>query len=89
MEEERAGRPRRRGLVTALAVAAAIAAVPAGVALAGSDNSGQSSGGEAQSGPDATSIQATPPGDGNRDRDGDGRDCPKDRQGDSSDTTEL
>jgi nitrous oxide reductase len=82
-------RPGRRPLLTVAAVALAIAAVPAGVALAGSG--GESSGGEAQA-PDATFIQdqaprgETPPGDGDR---RDGHDCPKDRQGQSSGTTAL
>jgi hypothetical protein len=73
MEEDK--RPRRgRRFLAAIAVAGAIAAVPAGVALAGdSGGSGEPSGGEAQSG---RTIQSTQP-----DRDGDRRDCPKDRQG--------
>jgi hypothetical protein len=73
MEENQ--RPRRgRPFLAAIAVAGAIAAVPAGVALAGdSGGSGEPSGSEAQSG---RTIQSTQP-----DRDGDRRDCPKDRQG--------
>jgi hypothetical protein len=78
MDEERE-RPRRgRTLLTVLAVAAAVAAVPAGVALAGSGDSGQASGGEAQSGPGTFEVQSEAPERG----DGDRRDCPKDRQGD-------
>jgi hypothetical protein len=84
MEEDGAA-PRRPGrLLTVLAVAGAIAAVPAGVALAG--GSDQPSGVEGQAGPDATQIQSTTPdrADGQRDRDRE--DCPeKDRQR----TTEL
>jgi hypothetical protein len=87
MEDE--AHPRRgRRLLTALAVAAAIAAVPAGVALAG--GSGQPSGIEGQSGSDASEIQSTAPdggerGDGQRgDGDRDPRDCPKDREGERS-----
>ncbi|MEA2333438.1 MAG: hypothetical protein QOH58_3576 [Thermoleophilaceae bacterium] len=71
--------------VTALVVAAALAAVPAGVALAGgSGSSAQPSGTEAQSGPDATSVQSARP-----DRDhGDRKDCPRKGQ-DNRDSTQL
>jgi hypothetical protein len=72
MDEERA-RPRRgRVLLTVLAVAAAVAAVPAGVALAGSGGSEQSTVQQGEA-PD----RGAPEG-----RDGDRRDCPKDREGD-------
>ena len=61
---------RRRGLVAVLAVVAALAAVPVGVALAG--------GSDGASGAGATPAQSTTPDDGQRDHD----DCPeKDRQG--------
>ena len=88
MDEERQ-RPRGRALLTVLAVAAAIAAVPAGVALAGSDDSGQASGTEGQTGTFEVQDQAPDRGDGDR------RDCPKDHQdgqgdqGGSSDSTAL
>jgi hypothetical protein len=71
--DEEAARPRGgRALLTVLAVAAAIAAVPAGVALAGSGGSAEIQSEEGQ----APEGQAPNPGDGDR------RDCPKDRQGD-------
>ena len=88
--EEEADSPRRgRRLITLLAVAGALAAVPAGVALAGGSDGSTSSGSEGQSG--ATTIQQEAQPDGERPDRGD---CPeKDGQGgqDSSeqDTTEL
>ena len=90
--EEEADSPRRgRRLITLLAVAGALAAVPAGVALAGgSDGSGPASGAEGQSG--ATTIQQEAQPDAERPDRGD---CPeKDgqggRQGSSEqDTSEL
>ena len=72
MEEDAESPQRGRRLITLLAVAGALAAVPAGVALAGgSDGSSPSSGTEAQSG--ATTIQSTTPSD----RGGDREDCPE------------
>ena len=90
MEEDGANPRRGRRLVAVLAVAAAIAAVPAGVALAG--GSDQPSGIEGQAGPDATQVQSTAPdrGDGRGD---DREDCPEHRQGEQGsgerDSTEL
>jgi len=84
--EEEADSPRRgRRLITLLAVAGALAAVPAGVALAGgSDGSGPASGAEGQSG--ATTIQQEAQPDRERPDRGD---CPeKDGQG-QQDTSEL
>jgi hypothetical protein len=82
MNEDGARPARGRRLLTALAVAAAVAAVPAGVALAGSSGgSDQPSGIEAQSGPDTTGVQNEQGRPDRRDRDHDGRNCPKDRQG--------
>jgi hypothetical protein len=84
MDDEAPHAPRRRSALIAVVAALAVAAVPAGVALAGSG--GQSSGSEGQV-PDAATIQDRGQGDRNGDRDG--HDCPKDRQGESSDTTAL
>ncbi|MEA2454555.1 MAG: hypothetical protein QOI45_817 [Thermoleophilaceae bacterium] len=82
MNEDGARPARGRRLLTALAVATAVAAVPAGVALAGSSGgSDQPSGIEAQSGPDTTGVQNEQGRPDRRDRDHDGRNCPKDRQG--------
>lgn len=80
MEEEGAT-PRRgpRRLLTVLAVVAAVAAVPAGVALAG--GSDQPSGIEAQSGPDASQVQSTAPDRGDGQRGHDREDCPEKDQG--------
>jgi hypothetical protein len=81
MNEDGARPARGRRLLTALAVATAVAAVPAGVALAGSSGgSDQPSGIEAQSGPDTTGVQNEQGRPDRRDRDHDGRNCPKDRQ---------
>ena len=84
MAEEGTGPRRRRGLMTALMVAGVLAAVPAGVALAGgSGGSNESSGDAAQSGD--TTIQSTTPdrggSQGDQDSRGNRRDCPKHRQG--------
>ena len=62
--------PRRRRLVTAVVVADALAAVPAGVALA------ESGGGGTEGQATARDGQQSEPRDGDRDR----RDCPEDRQ---------
>ena len=68
--------PRRgRRLVTALAVAGMLAAIPAGAALAGGSDSSSSSGGDSAG---AVPAQSTTPddgqrGNGNRDR----GDCPE------------
>lgn len=91
MEEDGASPRRGRRFLTVLAVAAAVAAVPAGVALAG--GSDQPSGIEGQAGPDASQVQSTTPDRGERQRDGDREDCPEHRQGEQGsgerDSTEL
>jgi hypothetical protein len=78
-QESDRGRRRRHRLVTALMVAGVLAAVPAGVALAGgSDGSAASDGGSAG----AVPAQSTSPGDGQRDRGQGDHDCPeRDGQG--------
>ena len=67
--------PRRRRLVGAVVVAAALAAVPAGAALAESGCGGTGGGTEGQA--TFRDVQQSQPRDGDRD----GRDCPEDRQG--------
>jgi hypothetical protein len=68
-------RPRRgRRLVTALLVAGALAAVPAGVALAGGSEG--ATGGDA-SGTGVVPAQSTTPEDRQQDRGGDRGDCPE------------
>jgi hypothetical protein len=85
--EEEAARPRRgRRLLAALAVAGALAAVPAGVALAG-DSSG--SGDPGSSGGDATTIQSEGQQRDRGDGPGDREDCPEHRGQGEQDTTEL
>jgi hypothetical protein len=86
--ETQSGSPARgRRIVTALLVAGALAAVPAGVALAG-DSDGSAAGGSNSSG--ALPAQSTTPDDGQRDRGhGDRGDCP-DRHGPGGqESTEL
>jgi hypothetical protein len=84
-EQETTGVPRRgRRVVTALIVAGVLAAVPAGVALAGgSGGSAADSGGSSGAGAGTVPTQSTTPEDGQRDRgQGDRGDCPeKDGQG--------
>jgi hypothetical protein len=80
MDERPTDRRRGRRLVTALILAGALAAVPAGVALAGgSDGSAAGDGGSSGTVP----AQSTTPDDRQRDRgQGDRGDCPeKDGQG--------
>ena len=87
--ESNGGRRRGRGVVTALAVAGVLAAVPAGVALAGgSDGSAADNG--SSSGAGSVPAQSTTPEDGQRDRgQGDRGDCPeKDGQG-GQESTQL
>jgi hypothetical protein len=71
-------------VVTALMVAGVLAAVPAGVALAGGSD-GSASGDGNSSGAGSLPTQSTTPDDGQRDRgQGDRGDCPeKDGQGGS------
>jgi hypothetical protein len=86
-QEHNRDQRRGRGFVTALLVAVAVAAVPAGVALAG--GSGGPAAGDGDS-PGAVPAQATTPGDGRRDRgQGDRGDCPeKDGRG-GEESTEI
>jgi len=88
MDDDASKPPRGRRLLTALAVVAAVAAVPAGVALAG--GSDEPSGIEGQAGPDAAGVQSTTPergdrergeGQGDGQRGGDREDCPEGRHG--------
>jgi hypothetical protein len=74
---EHNSRPRRgRRVVTALLAAGALAAIPAGVALAGgSDGTAGADGGS--SGTGALPAQSTTPEEGQQDRGGDRGDCPE------------
>jgi hypothetical protein len=85
VEQDRLNNPRRgRRIVAALVVAGVVAAVPAGVALAGGSESG-----DAGSGESAVEVQSTAP-DGPRDgRGGDRGDCPKDSGADRQESVEL
>ena len=75
--ESRSTRPRGRRIVTALMVAGVLAAVPAGVALAGSSG-GSNTGDGNSSGAGALPVQSTTPDDGQNDRgQGDRGDCPE------------
>ena len=87
-QENQRTRPRGRRIITALMVAGVLAAVPAGVALAGSD--GSTGGDGSSSGAGTLPVQSTTPDDGQRDRgQGDRGDCPeKDGQG-SQESTQL
>jgi hypothetical protein len=87
-QESRGDRWRGRRVVTALMVAGVLAAVPAGVALAG--GSDESTAGGDSSGTGVLPVQSTTPDDGQRDRgQGDRGDCPeKDGQG-SQESTQL
>jgi hypothetical protein len=80
---------RGRGVVTALVVAGVLAAVPAGVALAGGSGGSAADDGGA-SGAGAVHAQSTSPEDAQRDRGrGDHGDCPeKDGQG-GQESTQL
>jgi nitrous oxide reductase len=71
--------PRRRRLVGVVAVVGALAAVPAGAALAESGGGGteRQGGGGAEGQATFRDAQQSQPRDGDRD----GRDCPEDRQG--------
>ena len=64
-------------VMTALMVAGVLAAVPAGVAIAGGSGAADQSSGDAAQSPDTT-IQSTTP----KDRDGNRKDCPKHNRGD-------
>jgi hypothetical protein len=86
-QESSRDRRRGRGVVTALLVAVAVAAVPAGVALAGGSD-GSAAGDGNSSG--AVPAQTTTPEEGQRDRGkGDRGDCPeKDGRG-GEESTEI
>jgi hypothetical protein len=89
-EESLGGRRRGRRVVTALMVAGVLAAVPAGVALAGGSD-GSASGAGNSTGAGSLPVQSTAPDDGQRDRgQGDRGDCPeKDGQGAQEESTQL
>jgi hypothetical protein len=82
--------PRRgRRLVTALLVAGALAAVPAGVALAGGSEGAAGADGSSP-GSGSLPAQTTTPEEGQHDRGGDRGDCPeKGGQQDSQKSTQL
>jgi hypothetical protein len=83
MDENGGRRPRGRRLMTVVAVAGALAVVPAGVALAG--GSGGSDDGSSAGG--TRSVQSTAPDRQDRDRGGGDRgDCPEKRGGGSGST---
>jgi hypothetical protein len=88
-QESLGGRRRGRRVVTALMVAGVLAAVPAGVALAGGSDGSASRDGTS-SGAGSLPVQSTTPDDGQRDRgQGDRGDCPeKDGQG-AQESTQL
>jgi hypothetical protein len=87
VEHGRSKSRRGRRLLAALAAAGALAAVPAGVALAG--GSGSSAGDDTSSRGSAIEVQSTSP-DGQRPdgRDGD-RDCPEHRGQDQQESEQL
>ena len=91
MDENGGKAPRGRRLVAVLAVAGALAAVPAGVAIAG--GSGDADQGSAQGG--TQSIQSTAPErqDGDRggggERGGDRGDCPEKRGGNGNSQSSI
>jgi hypothetical protein len=76
---------RGRRLLTALAAAGLLAAVPAGVALAGSGGSG---GDDPSSRGSAIQVQSTAP-DGQQPDGRDGRDCPEHRGQDRQESEQL
>jgi hypothetical protein len=76
-------------MVTALMVAGVLAAVPAGVALAGGSG-GSASGDGNSSGAGNLPVQSTTPDDGQRDRgQGDRGDCPEKDGQDAQEPTQL
>jgi hypothetical protein len=77
---------RGRRLLTALAAAGVLAAVPAGVALAG--GSGGAGGDDPSSRGSAIQVQTTAP-DGQRPDGRDGRDCPEHRGQDRQESEQL
>jgi hypothetical protein len=86
--ESQRPRPRGRRIVTALMVAGVLAAVPTGVALAGSD--GSSSGDGNSSGAGSLPVQSTTPDDRQQDRgQGDRGDCPEKDGQDAQESTQL
>ncbi len=87
MENDTSKPPRLRRLLTALAAPGALAAVSAGVAVAGgSDSRGRE---DSSSGASAIEVQSTAPDGQQRDRrDGD-RDCPEHRGQDRHESEQL
>ncbi len=87
--ESRSNRPRGRRIATALMVAGVLAAVPAGVALAGGSG-GSASGDGNSSGAGALPVQSTTPDDGQNNRgQGDRGDCPEKDGQDAQESTQL
>ena len=89
-QESLGGRRRGRRVATALMVAGVLAAVPAGVELAGGSD-GSASGDGNSSGAGSVPVQSTTPDDGQRDRgQGDRGDCPeKDGRGAQEESIQL
>jgi hypothetical protein len=87
--ENQRTRPRAGRIITALMVAGVLAAVPAGVALAGGSG-GSASGDGNSSGAGTLPVQSTTPDDGQRDRgQGDRGDCPDKDGQDAQESTQL
>jgi hypothetical protein len=81
---------RGRRIVTALMVAGVLAAVPAGVALAGGGSGGSASGDGNSSGAGTLPGQSTTPDNGQQDRgQGDRGDCPEKDGQSRQDPTQL
>jgi hypothetical protein len=88
-DNQRPGRKGRR-IITALMVAGVLAAVPAGVALAGGGSGGSSSGDGHSSGAGNLPVQSTTPDQGQQDRgQGDRGDCPEKDGQSQQDPTQL
>ncbi len=88
-QENQTTRLGGRRIVTALMVAGVLAAVPAGVALAG-DSGGSSSGDGNSSGAGTLPVQSTTPDQGQQDRgQGDRGDCPEKDGQSQQDPTQL
>jgi hypothetical protein len=78
--EQHGSTPRRRRLVAALVAAGVLAALPAGVALAG---------GSGDSGSSGVEVQSTAPDRQQPDRRDGERDCPKDREQGQQESVQL
>jgi hypothetical protein len=89
-DHESGGGPRRgRRVAVALLAAGVLAAVPAGVALAGSGSDGSAAGNG--NSPSSLPVQSTTPEDGQQNRgEGDRGDCPEKKgQGGQEESTQL